>query len=90
MPGVEVHVDPAQAEQLRPSRPGAQGEVPSTPTRSWIIDVDDLDASLRGAGAAGAEQVGERTAVPTMGWSACVRDPEGNVIRLWQTDPDAA
>lgn len=55
-----------------------------------IIDVDDLDASLRGAGAAGAEQVGERTAVPTMGWSACVRDPEGNVIRLWQTDPDAA
>ena len=54
-----------------------------------IIDVDDIDAAMQGAIDAGAEKVGDRTAVPTMGWSAYVRDPEGNVIGLWQTDEHA-
>ena len=54
-----------------------------------VIDVEDVDAALRGAVDAGAEQLQERMPVPTMGWAAYVRDPEGNVIGLWQTDPEA-
>lgn len=55
-----------------------------------VVDVDDIDAAVRSAVDAGAEQLGDRQAVPTMGWSAYVRDPEGNVIGIWQGDPDAA
>ena len=54
-----------------------------------IINVDDIDDGIAMAVKAGATQVGDKNAVPTMGWSAYVRDPEGNVIGLWQTDDQA-
>lgn len=54
-----------------------------------IIDVEDIDAGVAAAVTAGAEQLGDKNAVPNMGWSAYVRDPEGNVIGLWQSDEQA-
>ena len=31
-----------------------------------------------------------KTPVPGMGWFAQLTDPEGNVIAVWETDPEAA
>lgn len=55
-----------------------------------IVDVDDIQEALATAVEAGAEALTDRRAVPSIGWSAYVRDPEGNVIGLWQADEDAA
>jgi predicted enzyme related to lactoylglutathione lyase len=55
-----------------------------------VIGVDDIAQSVQQARKAGAEVLLERQAVPTMGWSAYVRDPEGNVVGMWQADPEAA
>ena len=35
-------------------------------------------------------EAGEATPVPSMGWFAICKDPEGNEFGLWQTDPDAS
>ena len=73
--------------------PGANGallarsEVHSSPV--VIIGVDDIDSALRRATDEGAQVVHERQAVPQMGWSAYFRDPEGNVVGLWQSDESA-
>lgn len=55
-----------------------------------IIGVEDLDASTQRATEAGAQLVQGKQAVPGMGWSAYLRDPEGNVIGLWQSDESAS
>lgn len=55
-----------------------------------VIDVEDLDDAVERAVGAGAAEVHPKQAVPGMGWSAYVRDPEGNVIGLWQSDEHAA
>lgn len=65
-----------------------RGEVHRSPV--VIVDVPSLDEGLRRATDAGAELVQERLAVPGMGWAAYVRDPEGNVLGLWESDPSAA
>ena len=65
-----------------------RGEIHQHPV--VIIGVADIDAAMKAVADAGGEVLGERTAVPTMGWSAYAQDPEGNVIGMWQPDPDAA
>ena len=55
-----------------------------------IVGVDDIDAALQRATDAGAKLVHGKNAVPGMGWSGYVEDPEGNVIGVWQTDESAA
>jgi predicted enzyme related to lactoylglutathione lyase len=50
-----------------------------------VVDVDSIDASLekiRGLG--GSDLVG-KTPVGDMGFAAYFKDPEGNVIGLWET-----
>jgi len=54
-----------------------------------VIGVDDLDAAAADALAHGAEELQGKQPVPGMGWSSYLRDPEGNVIGLWQTDEQA-
>ena len=53
------------------------------------IDVDDIDATLRAVAERGGATVVGRQPVGPMGWTAYFRDPEGNVIGLWQTNPEA-
>lgn len=48
------------------------------------IGVDDLDGALERVRSHGGSQVGDRFDVPDMGRGAYVRDPEGNVVGLWQ------
>ena len=63
------------------SEPGKKG------ARAYF-DVDDINA-----GAARVKELGgeadDPQPVPTMGWFATCRDPQGSEFGLWQNDPSA-
>jgi predicted enzyme related to lactoylglutathione lyase len=50
-----------------------------------VVDVPSINEALRRIGELGGETVLGRQPVGTMGFSAYVRDTEGNVIGLWET-----
>ena len=56
-----------------------------TPAPVITIDVDDIDQSLKEIEAGGGSTVTPRTAIPGMGAFAYFKDPEGNVLGLWET-----
>jgi uncharacterized protein len=49
------------------------------------VDVDAIDDALKGIEAAGGSTITPRTPIPGMGAFAYFRDPEGNVLGLWET-----
>ena len=49
-----------------------------------------MDEYAQKAKRLGAEVVMSKTAVKSMGWFAMLRDTEGNVFAIWQTDEKAA
>lgn len=55
-----------------------------------IIDVQDLDTSLKAVSAQGGEIIRPKRAVPGVGWMAYIKDTEGNVFGLMQRDSDAS
>ena len=61
-----------------------QREEPFT-APNLVIDVDDLEDALAAIEAAGGTTVQERQAVGDMGFTAYFRDPEGNLLGLWET-----
>jgi predicted enzyme related to lactoylglutathione lyase len=54
-----------------------------------IAAVSDVDGVLRRVESCGGKVVQGKLAVPGMGWSAYVLDPEGNTIGLFQPDTSA-
>lgn len=52
------------------------------------FDVDDVNAGVARVKELGG-QADDPMPVPGMGWFATAKDPEGNKIGLWQTDPTA-
>ena len=54
------------------------------------IDVKDLDTSLANVKAHGGEVIRPRMAVPGVGWMAYIKDTEGNVFGLMESDLEAA
>jgi uncharacterized protein len=59
--------------------------LPSSPVIT--IDVDGIDDALKQIEAEGGSTVTPRTAIPGMGAFAYFKDPEGNVMGLWETTP---
>ena len=53
------------------------------------VDVDDLDAALERAKAAGATVALSKMIVPGVGFLAYIRDTEGNTVGLMQADAAA-
>jgi uncharacterized protein len=51
------------------------------------IDVDGIDDALKQIEADGGSTVTPRTPIPGMGAFAYFRDPEGNIMGLWETTP---
>ena len=51
------------------------------------IDVDGIDDALKEIEAGGGSTVTPRTQIPGMGAFAYFKDPEGNVLGLWETTP---
>jgi uncharacterized protein len=64
---------------------GADGDKRGTRT---YFDVEDINAGAARVSELGGE-AGEPTPVPSMGWFAVCKDPEGNEFGIWQTDPNA-
>ena len=50
-------------------------------------EVDDIDASLGVVEANGGSTVRPKEPVGDVGWAAYFRDPEGNVLGMWQAAP---
>lgn len=78
----------------RSGGPGAEGALTlrSEAPEGVVVymDVDDIDQTLRRVEEAGGDAVGEKSAIPSIGWSAHARDSEGNVIGLFQRDRGVA
>jgi uncharacterized protein len=49
------------------------------------VEVDDIDASLHHIETLGGTTVQAKVAVADMGFAAYFKDPEGNVMGLWQS-----
>jgi uncharacterized protein len=52
-----------------------------------VIDVDSIDAKLIKIEETGGSVLVPKQPVGAMGFTAYVKDPEGNVIGLWETAP---
>lgn len=50
-----------------------------------VVDVESIDDALARIGELGGETVAGKQPVGDMGHSAYVKDPEGNVVGLWET-----
>jgi len=55
------------------------GESPSV-----YIEVDEIDPYLQRAKDLGGDVAVPKTEIPTMGWYAHLKDPDGNVVGLFQ------
>ena len=85
-----VTTTPVDQQTMMPKAPGAiNGALverdESTPATVVTIDVDAIDEALQQIEAAGGSTVTPRTAIPGMGAFAYFKDPEGNVVGLWET-----
>ena len=80
--------------QGRPARPGANGGLMRRQHPGHVpvnyIAVESVDESVKKAKRLGAGDVMPKTPVKGMGWFAWLKDTEGNVFGLWQTDEKAA
>jgi uncharacterized protein len=81
-------------ETQQPTEPGAinggmflRNEGVSVTSPVITIDVDGIDDALKQIEAEGGSTVAPRTAIPGMGAFAYFKDPEGNVMGLWETTP---
>jgi uncharacterized protein len=77
-------------DSMMPTEPGAVNgglmqRSNETPSPVITIDVDDIEQSLKDVEAAGGSTVTPRTAIPGMGAFGYFKDPEGNIMGLWET-----
>ena len=54
------------------------------------ISVASVDQHIKKATRLGAEEVLAKTPVPGMGWFAWLKDTEGNVVGIWESDEKAS
>ena len=93
MPGGEyttVTTTPVDGRTHIPTEPGAingglMRRDERTPAPVITVEVDAIDDALSEIEAGGGATVMPRTAIPGMGAFAYFKDPEGNVLGLWET-----
>lgn len=78
------------SDQGPPTEPGYinggmvdRGAPVGTPT--VVVDVEDIEAALEKIEKLGGTTLTPKQAVAQMGFSAYFKDPEGNVLGLWQS-----
>lgn len=64
-----------------------RGDIHASPV--LIAAVDDIERTLELAERAGGSVLQGKLSIPGMGWSAYLRDSEGNTVGLFQHDPSA-
>lgn len=87
-----VMTTPVDEQTQMPTEPGAiNGGMmvrdDTTPAPVITIDVESIDDALAQVESNGGSTVRARTAIPGMGAFAYFKDPEGNVMGLWETTP---
>jgi predicted enzyme related to lactoylglutathione lyase len=95
MPGGEytiVRTTAVDEQTQAPTEPGAinggmMQRDDRTPSPVITIDVDSIDDALAQIEAGGGSTVTPRTAIEGMGAFAYFKDPEGNVLGLWESTP---
>ncbi|HET9872692.1 MAG TPA: VOC family protein [Propionibacteriaceae bacterium] len=85
-----VRTTPVDEQTQAPSEPGAinggmMQRDERVPSPVITVDVDAIDEALKEIEAGGGTTVLPRTAIPGMGAYAYFKDPEGNVLGLWET-----
>ena len=85
-----VVTTPVDEQTQMPTEPGAinggmMQRDDRTPAPVITIDVEAIDDALTEIESAGGTTVTLRTAIPGMGAFAYFKDPEGNVLGLWET-----
>jgi len=93
MPGGEytsVVTTPVDKQTQMPTEPGAinggmMQRTDTTPAPVITIDVEAIDDALKQVEDRGGSTVTPRTEIPGMGAFAYFKDPEGNVLGLWET-----
>jgi predicted enzyme related to lactoylglutathione lyase len=84
---------PVDDQSQQPTEPGGinggmmQRSDRTPPTPVITIDVEEIDQALKEVEAQGGSVVTPRTSIPGMGAFAYFKDPEGNVLGLWETNP---
>jgi predicted enzyme related to lactoylglutathione lyase len=83
---------PVDGQTQLPTEPGAinggmMQRDERTPAPVITIDVEAIDDALTEIEAGGGTTITPRTAIPGMGAFAYFKDPEGNVLGLWETTP---
>lgn len=81
-PGIDGGMLPRQGP-----RPGD-----AQPVSSFVctVEVPDLDHRLALAAEHGGTVAVGKNPIPTIGWLAYVKDPDGNLVGMMQNDPSAA
>lgn len=82
-----TEVDKNQMPTIPGAINGGMGKKGSTAPDAVTVTVSvkDIDAAVSSIEKLGGKQVGKKQPVGDMGFSAYFRDPEGNVIGLWQS-----
>lgn len=80
-------------EKGLPTRPGVNGGLmkkhhPQQPWANYFM-VEDVAAYGEKAVALGGTIALPKTPVPGMGWFLYIKDTEGNIFGVWETDPNA-
>jgi predicted enzyme related to lactoylglutathione lyase len=83
---------PVDQQTQLPLEPGAingglMKRSDDTPAPVITVGVESIDDALQRIEAAGGSTVRSRTEIPGMGAFAYFKDPEGNVVGLWETAP---
>ncbi|MBK9285763.1 MAG: VOC family protein [Sphingobacteriaceae bacterium] len=73
--------------------PGINGAImkkqdPNQPVANSIM-VEDIDQAMIAIENAGGKIVVNKTPIPTVGWLAYFKDPDGNIHGVWQEDKNA-
>ncbi|HSU47513.1 MAG TPA: VOC family protein [Arthrobacter sp.] len=78
---------PAAAGAINGGMMGREGEI----THPVItVDVPDINATLKSVEELGGSVVMPKNEIPGMGFTAYFKDPEGNVMGLWENLPAGA
>jgi hypothetical protein len=84
-----VRTAPVDEQTQLPTEPGAinggmMKRTADTPAPVLTVGVDSIDEALKKIEAEGGNTVRPRTEIPGMGAYAYFKDPDGNVLGLWE------
>ena len=75
---------------LLPRRGPAPADMQPVSSYVCTVHVESVDDTLAKASTLGATTAHPKMPIPTIGWLAYLKDPDGNIFGIMQPDPSAA